>query len=158
MFFKKIKNKYSVYKLKKELELNLTNKLKNYAKENNILIEYKNYFNGWGILGRNLLLYDLDDKKYMTVKIQVLRFCKNNPYVLAHEIGHWVSIKSKGDISEKSADKKANEICRKLLTKKERIYLGFPIKNYCIYLGKRYFSLLIYIFKKLNIEYSFENR
>jgi Zn-dependent peptidase ImmA (M78 family) len=57
-------------------------------------------------------------------KIQILNKYKDEPYVLAHELGHYMAIKQRGDDTEEGADAEALNICKAILTPEEQNYMA----------------------------------
>ena len=53
-------------------------------------------------------------------KIQLLAKYENEPYVLAHELGHYLAIKQREDDTEEGADKEALILCKSILTQEEQ--------------------------------------
>ena len=58
------------------------------------------------------------------MKINIDKKYSREPSVLAHELGHYLSIKKNNDTSERGADQQALELCNILLTKTEKIILS----------------------------------
>ena len=58
------------------------------------------------------------------MKINIGKKYSHDPSVLAHELGHYLSIKKNNDTSEISADQQALELCNILLNKTEKLILS----------------------------------
>ena len=54
----------------------------------------------------------------------------NSPWVLAHEIGHYIQLNKELNSDEDGADYYADQICRQLLNKEEQYILRFGLKCY----------------------------
>ena len=63
-------------------------------------------------------------------RIEILEQYENEPYVLAHELGHYMAIKQRQDNSEYGADYEADKLCRLILNKKEQELLSISLKCY----------------------------
>lgn len=61
--------------------------------------------------------------------IMILNACKNEPWVLAHELGHYMALKH-NDRTEKSADAQALILCKSILTQKEQKLLDISLRCY----------------------------
>ena len=68
-----------------------------------------------------------------SANIKIKNEYKERPSVLAHELGHYLSLKKYNDNSEQKADQQALELCEAILTKKEKrilkIFLNVYFKN-----------------------------
>lgn len=53
-------------------------------------------------------------------RIEILNKYEQEPYVLAHELGHYMALKQNADGSEESADKQALILCKSILTEEEQ--------------------------------------
>lgn len=60
-------------------------------------------------------------------KIEILEKYRNEPYVLAHELGHYMAIKQRQDDSERGADNEADKLCRLILNEKEQDLLSIGL-------------------------------
>ena len=63
-------------------------------------------------------------------RIEILNKHKESPWVLAHELGHYMSIKQFQDRSEESADREAAKLCCSILSEKEQELLAIPLRVY----------------------------
>lgn len=110
--FKNIESK------RKQIEIKLNDKLLQLCEMLNIPVSYENDL---GDVAGKILYHSMGGRLLLdNCKIEILNKYKNEPYVLAHEIGHYISIKSKQDKSEEMADKMANELCCMLLSEQEQ--------------------------------------
>lgn len=64
------------------------------------------------------------------VRIEILEQYENEPYVLAHELGHYMAIKQRQDNSEYGEDYEADKLCRLILNKKEQELLSISLRCY----------------------------
>ena len=110
-------------------EINLNKKLINLCSLFSIPLEYKN---GLGECAGRILYHQdrsgrilLDD-----CKIEVLKKYQNEPWVLAHEIGHYIAMNKLQDDTEEIADQMANELCCTLLSENEIKDLEIGLKVY----------------------------
>lgn len=60
-------------------------------------------------------------------KIMILNKYKDDPWVLAHELGHYMSIKH-GDQTEESADAQGLILCKSILTQDEQTSLEIALR------------------------------
>ena len=65
-----------------------------------------------------------------SARIEILNKHKESPWVLAHELGHYMSIKQFQDRSEESADREAYKLCCSILSEKEQDLLAIPLRVY----------------------------
>lgn len=65
-----------------------------------------------------------------SARIEILNKHKETPWVLAHELGHYMSIKQFQDRSEESADREAGKLCCSILSEKEQDLLAIPLMVY----------------------------
>jgi Zn-dependent peptidase ImmA (M78 family) len=114
---------------KKTVEHNLLNFLLNFCLNKKIPIEYKKKISK-EVGGRLNIYYDTTYNVSSINKIEIIEKFKNYPYILAHELGHYISITNKRNWSEESADAEANTLCCQFLSKDEQKLLGFPIENF----------------------------
>lgn len=63
-------------------------------------------------------------------RIEILEKYENEPYVLAHELGHYMAIKQRQDNSESGASHEAEKLCRLILNKKEQELLSISLRCY----------------------------
>lgn len=63
-------------------------------------------------------------------RIEILEKYKDEPYVLAHELGHYMAIKQRQDNSERGADDEADKLCRSILNKNEQELLSISLRCY----------------------------
>lgn len=63
-------------------------------------------------------------------RIEILNRNKDTPYVLAHELGHYMAIKQRNDQTEEGADLEALNLCRMILTPEEQGYIADELKIY----------------------------
>ena len=61
-------------------------------------------------------------------RIEILERFENEPYILAHELGHYMAIKQRQDSSEEGADTEADKLCRLILNEKERNLLAISLR------------------------------
>lgn len=78
------------------------------------------------------LIYYTDQEKPLLENsfIEIIKSVSNKPYVLAHEVGHYMAIKQREDFSEEGADKEAYKLCCSILTDEEKIILEVPLSIY----------------------------
>lgn len=60
--------------------------------------------------------------------IEITKCNENSPYVLAHELGHYMAIKQRDDDTEQGADIEAYTLCCSILTDDEKILLAIPLR------------------------------
>ena len=65
-----------------------------------------------------------------SARIEILNKHKESRWVLAHELGHYMSIKQFQDRSEESADREAGKLCCSILSEKEQDLLTIPLMVY----------------------------
>lgn len=63
-------------------------------------------------------------------RIEILEKYENDPYVLAHELGHYMAIKQRQDNSEEGADSEAEKLCRLILNQQEQELLKIALHCY----------------------------
>ena len=63
-------------------------------------------------------------------KIEVLERYQNSPWVLGHELGHYIALKKHQNNSEELADKMAKELCCTLLSEKEQKAIKLSLDSY----------------------------
>ena len=66
------------------------------------------------------IYYDENDNINDDIVIQIDNKYKDCPYVVAHEIGHYLSYRHDKNRSENSANKYASELCQSLLSYEEK--------------------------------------
>jgi hypothetical protein len=76
-----------------------------------------------------------DTEKFIpsSARIVLSDNCYRNPWVLAHELGHYVELLKTGKTTENGADAYGGKICRNLLTAKEEELLSISLG---VYFGK----------------------
>lgn len=85
--------------------------------------------------GQILYYTDSDGKLILNdVKIQILNKYMNDPWVLAHELGHYMAIKQREDNTEDGANKEALVLCKTILTQDEQESLEVGLR---VYFGKQ---------------------
>lgn len=63
-------------------------------------------------------------------KIEILEVYENEPWVLAHELGHYMAIKQREDSSEIGADQEGYKLCCLILNQHEQELLSIPLSAY----------------------------
>ena len=63
-------------------------------------------------------------------RIEILEKYKDEPYTLAHELGHYMAIKQRQDSSEEGADTEADKLCRLILNDNEQKLLAISLRCY----------------------------
>jgi hypothetical protein len=126
---------YEAWKLSPEVQSTTQNdlllRLKEYAKSFNIPIYNSNEKsvseNSAGIIQYERLFYN---NKFVpsSSEIVILNEFINEPWVLAHEIGHYIELLKTNQTTEDGADFYAGRICRSLLTAKEEDILEIPLR------------------------------
>jgi Zn-dependent peptidase ImmA (M78 family) len=127
---KKYKDEIEQFKIKRENRdktLNrLTEALTSLCRLLNIDISYHDYLD---IAAGRILYKSINGRLLVNdAKIQILNKCKDEPYVLAHELGHYMAIKQREDDTEEGADTEALNICKTILTPEEQSYIADELR------------------------------
>lgn len=88
------------------------------------------YHKELGDAAGRILYYKKAGRILDDISIQILESLKDEPYVLAHELGHYMAIKERQDRSEEGADAEADKLCRLILNKKEQELLSISLRCY----------------------------
>jgi len=110
-------------------EIKLNEKLISICSLFSIPLEYKNDLST--AAGR--ILYHKDKSGRILLddcKIEVLEKYQNEPWVLGHELGHYIALNKLKDDTEEMADQMANELCCTLLSESEQKELEIGLKVY----------------------------
>lgn len=116
-------------KEEKNAEVRLTKSLKSLCEQLAIPLSYHDDL---GDAAGHILYHSNMDGRLLldSVRIEILNKHKETPWVLAHELGHYMAIKQFQDRSEESADREAAKLCCSILSEKEQELLGIPLKVY----------------------------
>lgn len=77
----------------------------------------------------HILYYSKDGRLFVDdARIEILNKYEHEPYVLAHELGHYMAIKQHQDNSEQGADVEADKLCRLILNEREQELLSIGLK------------------------------
>ena len=116
-------------KEEKNAEARLTKSLKSLCEQLAIPLSYHD--NLGDAAGHILYHSNMDGRLLLgSAKIEILNKHKETPWVLAHELGHYMSIKQFQDESEESADREAYKLCCSILSEKEQELLAIPLMVY----------------------------
>lgn len=118
-----------IQKHRDQTKVKLNEKLINICSLFNIPLEYNNNLEETA----GHILYHRDRSGRILLddcKIEVLEKYQNEPWVLAHELGHYIAMNKLQDNSEKMADKMAKEICCTLLSKREQKEIDYSLDAY----------------------------
>ena len=127
---------YTDWKVDKEIELEhkeriavehrLTESLKTLCTQLGIELSYHEEL---GTAAGRILYHSMNGRLFVDdAKIEILKKYENEPYVLAHELGHYMAIKQRQDNSERGADDEADKLCRLILNKREQELLSIGLK------------------------------
>ena len=84
-----------------------------------------------GTAAGRILYYKQNGQLFVDdAKIEILERLKDEPYVLAHELGHYMAIKQRQDDSERGADNEADRLCRAILNEGEQRLLSVSLDCY----------------------------
>ncbi len=114
---------------RKEIEDRLTNSLKTLCTQLRITLSFPEELGE----AAGQILYKKDWTGRLIVndaKIQILKKYENEPWTLAHELGHYMAIKSNQNNSKEAADREADKLCRLILNKHEQELLKIGLKCY----------------------------
>lgn len=113
-------------KLKKATEARLNSALKSLCFQLKIPLSYHNELGE--AAGR--ILYHSQQGRLLLDKasIEIMKQKEDRPYVLAHELGHYMAIRQREDTSEQGADMEAYTLCCSILTKEEQDLLAIALK------------------------------
>lgn len=125
---------FSVYKFEQErvkravVEKRLTESLKGICEQMGIELSYHENL---GTAAGRILYYEKNGWLFVdSAKIEILEKFKDEPYTLAHELGHYMAIKQRQDDSERGADNEADKLCRSVLNKEEQKLLSICLSCY----------------------------
>ena len=113
----------------KNVEARLTKSLKSLCEQLAIPLSYHDDL---GDAAGHILYHSNMDGRLLldSARIEILNKHKESPWVLAHELGHYMSIKQFQDRSEESADREAYKLCCSILSEKEQDLLVIPLMVY----------------------------
>ena len=82
------------------------------------------YENDLGDAGGMFVYHHINGKLNFDKKhIKILNKWKDDPYILAHELGHYFDLMKNGDSTENRADEEAYKLCCIILQEREQKYL-----------------------------------
>lgn len=121
------------HKERDAVENRLTESLKTLCTQLGIDLSYHKEL---GIAAGRILYHSRNGRLFAdNAKIEILEKYRNEPYVLAHELGHYMAIKQRQDNSERGADNEAEKLCRSILNKKEQELLSISLRCYFHVMG-----------------------
>lgn len=87
------------------------------------------YHKELGTAAGQIIYYNNNGRLFVDeARIEILERYENEPYVLAHELGHYMAIKQRQDRSERGADIEAGKLCRLILNAKEQELLSISLR------------------------------
>lgn len=129
---------YTDWKVDKEIEQEhkeriavehrLTESLKTLCTQLGIDLSYHKEL---GTAAGRILYHSMNGRLFVDdAKIEILEKYRNEPYTLAHELGHYMAIKQRQDNSERGADNEAEKLCRLILNEYEQKLISIGLKCY----------------------------
>lgn len=110
------------------VEHRLTESLKTLCTQLGICLSYHEEL---GTAAGRILYHSKNGRLFVDdAKIEILEKYENEPYVLAHELGHYMAIKQRQDNSERGADNEAEKLCRLILNEHEQKLISISLKCY----------------------------
>lgn len=89
------------------------------------------YHEELGTTAGRILYHSMNGRLFVDdARIEILEKYKNEPYTLAHELGHYMAIKQRQDNSERGADDEADKLCRLILNEREQKLLSISLRCY----------------------------
>ena len=120
--------KINIVPIEEAVESRLNKALKSLCSQLNIPLEYKDDL---GIAAGHILYHSQKGRLLLdNAKIEILNTCIDKPYVLAHELGHYMAIKQREDRTESGADNEAYKLCCNILSDDEQVALDRKMKIY----------------------------
>lgn len=84
-----------------------------------------------GTAAGRILYHSMNGRLFVDdARIEILEKYRNEPYTLAHELGHYMAIKQRQDNSEEGADAEADKLCRLILNEREQELLSISLRCY----------------------------
>lgn len=115
-------------KISKDTELRLTTSLKCICSQLSIPISYHEDL---GDAAGKILYNSFNDKISLdNARIEILNKYENEPFVLAHELGHYFALKQRCDRTEDGADREALILCKSILTQQESEIMAISLQCY----------------------------
>lgn len=109
-------------------EKRLTESLKTLCAQLGIGLSYHEEL---GTAAGRILYHSMNGRLFVDdARIEILEKYKNEPYTLAHELGHYMAIKQRQDNSERGADDEADKLCRLILNEREQKLLSISLRCY----------------------------
>lgn len=116
------------YKERDAVENRLTESLKTLCAQLGIGLSYHKEL---GTAAGRILYHSRNGRLFVDdARIEILEKYENEPYVLAHELGHYMAIKQRQDDSERGADNEADKLCRLILNEREQKLLSISLRCY----------------------------
>lgn len=110
------------------VENRLTESLKTLCTQLGIGLSYHKEL---GTAAGRILYHSMNGRLFVDdARIEILERFKNEPYTLAHELGHYMAIKQRQDNSERGADDEADKLCRLILNEREQKLLSISLRCY----------------------------
>lgn len=89
------------------------------------------YHKELGDAAGRILYHSMNGRLFVDdARIEILEKYKDEPYTLAHELGHYMAIKQRQDSSEEGADTEADKLCRLILNDNEQKLLAISLRCY----------------------------
>ena len=116
------------HKERNAIENRLTESLKTLCAQLGIGLSYHKEL---GTAAGRILYHSRNGRLFVDdARIEILEKYENDPYVLAHELGHYMAIKQRQDNSEEGADSEAEKLCRLILNQQEQELLKIALHCY----------------------------
>ena len=116
------------HKERDAVEKRLTTSLKTLCVQLGIDLSYHKEL---GDAAGRILYHSMNGRLFVDdARIEILEKYKDEPYTLAHELGHYMAIKQRQDSSEEGADTEADKLCRLILNDNEQKLLAISLRCY----------------------------
>lgn len=116
------------HKERDAVEKRLTTSLKTLCAQLGIDLSYHKEL---GDAAGRILYHSMNGRLFVDdARIEILEKYKDEPYTLAHELGHYMAIKQRQDSSEEGADTEADKLCRLILNDNEQKLLAISLRCY----------------------------
>ena len=116
------------HKERDAVEKPLTTSLKTLCAQLGIDLSYHKEL---GDAAGRILYHSMNGRLFVDdARIEILEKYKDEPYTLAHELGHYMAIKQRQDSSEEGADTEADKLCRLILNDNEQKLLAISLRCY----------------------------